>query len=138
MMTRTAWTCSVFAAQIGALAVSGSAARAADAVVTVDASRTTVNLVPESVGLSYEMRTVGEAGFDSTTGNEAAIFKTLGVHHIRIGGNTVDYGTFWQAGDQAVPTWASIIVTPADAQRVAGFAKAIDARVAWAVNWHNL
>jgi hypothetical protein len=116
----------------------GQRAQAAGAMVTVDDSRTTGTLAADAVGLSYEMRTVAEGGFDATTGNEAALFATLGVHHIRIGGNTVDYGTFWQQGGQPVPPWASIIITPADAARVAAFAQAIDAKVAWAVNIQHL
>src|SRR3954468_16601991 len=110
------------------------AAWAAGPTVTIDTTRTTGAFPADALGLSYEMRTVGEGGFDSTTGNEAAVFATLGIHNLRIGGNTVDYGTFWQAGGKTVPPWASIIITPADAQRVAAFAKAIDAKVAWAVN----
>src|SRR3954447_2583074 len=73
-----------------------AARTAAAATVTVDGTRTTGTLARDTVGLSYEMRTVGEGGFDALTGNEAALFATLGVHHLRIGGNTVDYGTFWQ------------------------------------------
>jgi hypothetical protein len=116
----------------------GHSAWSAGATVTVDRSRTTAAFPADAVGLSYEMRTVGEGGFDAASGNEAALFRTLGVHHIRIGGNTVDYGTFWQTGGQPVPSWASIIITPADAARVAAFAAAVDARVAWAVNIQHL
>jgi hypothetical protein len=123
---------------IAALVSWQARAHAAGATVTVDATRTTGPLPADAVGLSYEMRTVGEGGFDSTTGNEAAVFATLGVHNIRIGGNTVDYGTFWQPGGKTVPPWASIIITPADVQRVAAFARAIDAKVAWAVNIQHL
>jgi hypothetical protein len=108
------------------------------ATVTVDAAKTSGTLARDAVGLSFEMRTVGEKGFDAATGNEAAIFSTLGIHNIRIGGNTVDYGTFWQAGGQAVPSWASIIIGPDDATRVAAFAKTIDAKVEWAVNLQHL
>jgi hypothetical protein len=110
----------------------------AGATVTIDTSKTTGAFPADALGLSYEMRSVGEGSFDAETGNEVAVFTTLGVHNLRIGGNTVDYGTFWQAGGQPVPTWASIIITPADARRVAAFARAIDAKVAWAVNIQHL
>lgn len=120
------------------LALAPATAAAAGATVTVDATKPLATFAPDAIGLSYEMRTVGEGGFDAATGNEAAVFATLGVHNIRIGGNTVDYGTFWQPGGKPVPPWASIIITPADVQRVAAFAKAIDAKVAWAVNIQHL
>jgi hypothetical protein len=125
-------------ALFGLLALAPATALAAGATVTVDDSKTTGAFPPDAVGLSYEMRTVAEGGFDASKGNEAAVFATLGVHNIRIGGNTVDYGTFWQPGGKPVPPWASIIITPADVQRVAAFAKAIDAKVAWAVNLQHL
>lgn len=126
------------AAAVGPLTAGIRDARAADATVTIDTARTTAKLAPDSIGLSFEMRTVGEGDFEATKGNEAAIFTTLGVHNIRIGGNTVNYGTFWQPGGKPVPPWASIIITPADVERVAKFARAIDARVAWAVNYEHL
>src|SRR4051812_31994911 len=96
---------------------------AAGATVAVDVTRTGGDFPRDALGLSYEMRTVGEDGFDSSTGNEAAIFATLGVRNLRIGGNTVDYGTFWQPGGKTVPPWASIIITPAHVARVAAFAR---------------
>jgi Glycosyl hydrolase family 79 C-terminal beta domain len=113
-------------------------ALAAGAMVTVDVARTSGPLAADAVGLSYEMRTVGEGGLDAASGNAAAVFATLGVRNIRIGGNTVDYGTFWQPGGKPVPPWASIIITPADVQRVAAFSRSIDAKVAWAVNIQHL
>src|SRR5882757_2761846 len=131
-------TCLAAVASIGALTAGRREASAADASVTIDIARTTATLAPDSIGLSYEMRTVGEGDFDATTGNEAAIFTTLGVHNIRIGGNTVNYGTFWQPGGKPVPSWATIIITPADVERVAKFARTVDARVAWAVNIEHL
>src|SRR4051812_482064 len=103
----------------------GVSALAAGATVSIDVSRTTGSFPVDAVGLSYEMRTVGEGGFDADSGNEAAVFATLGIHDLRIGGNTVDYGTFWQPGGKPVPPWASIIITPADVARVAAFAKRI-------------
>jgi hypothetical protein len=118
--------------------VAPATAAAAGATVAVEANKVVGTLSPDAVGLSYEMRTVGEGGFDASTGNEAAVFATLGVRNIRIGGNTVDYGTFWQPGGRPVPPWASIIITPADVQRVAAFARRIDAKVEWAVNIQHL
>jgi hypothetical protein len=113
-------------------------ATAAGVTVMVDPAKPGTSFPADAIGLSYEMRTVGEKGFDPKVGNQVALFQTLGVHNIRIGGNTVNYGTFWQPGGKPVPPWASIIIGPEDAARVGAFAKAANTKVAWAVNLQHV
>src|SRR5581483_1982420 len=104
------------------------------ATVTVDLSQTSGNLAPDFVALSYEASRLPTTAFDPTQGNLAALLRTLNFWgNIRIGGNTVDRETFWQPNNEPVPSWATVVVKPADIDRLARFSRATNWRVELAV-----
>lgn len=107
---------------------------AAGATVAVDESRTTGPLLADAVGLSYESADLGRGQFDAGFGNEAQMLKTMGAHNVRIGGNTLDAGTFWDPNGAPMPTWAQWTNTPADLTRLRAFLDAVNARVELGVN----
>ena len=109
------------------------------ATVTVDLSQTSGNLAPDFVGLSYEASRLPTTAFDPTQGNLAALLRTLNFRgNIRIGGNTVDRETFWQPNNEPVPSWATVVVKPADIDRLARFSRATNWRVELAVSLGHL
>lgn len=100
-----------------------AAARAADAPVTVTldpASAATMPVSPDFIGLSFETQRIepqdGKYYFSPDNAPLIAMFKTLGIKSLRIGGNTVD--------NLKVP-----IPELADIDSLFGFAKAAGVKV---------
>jgi hypothetical protein len=94
-----------------------------DAVaITVDTTHPGGRLAGDAVGLSFEMRELGIGNLDSSKGNVAQLFKTLGTSNLRIAGNTLDRDTLWVGAGQLPPDpkpdWVQDIVTPNDIQRL--------------------
>src|SRR5579859_869754 len=71
-------------------------AQAAGTTITVDTSRTTGDLPPDVLGLSFEADRLHQTpGFDPSQGNLAPLMENLGPSVIRIGANAVDRLAFW-------------------------------------------
>jgi hypothetical protein len=115
------------AASIGQAAIVGqsSAKAGTQTEITVDVAQPGGQLSSDFVGLSYEMRELGVGNLDATTGNLAALFRTLGRSNVRISGNTLDRDTLWvprgQAPPNPLPSWVQDVVTPADIVRLGRF-----------------
>lgn len=110
------------AALVLGVAAPATAAATDEATVTIDAAHPAGRLAADAVGLSFEMRELGIGNLDSSKGNVAALFSTLGPSNLRIAGNTLDRDTLWipagQLPPDPKPTWVEDIVTPGDIQRL--------------------
>jgi hypothetical protein len=116
------WAAAITAA-ITVFAPTAASATVADtATVTVDTAHPGGRLAGDAVGLSFEMRELGIGNLDSSKGNVAQLFKTLGTSNLRIAGNTLDRDTLWVGAGQLPPDpkpdWVQDIVTPNDIQRL--------------------
>ena len=68
-------------------------ARGASVVVTVDANAAGPEISPDFIGLSYEMSAIppdrdGRYFFSTNNKPLVALFRTLGIKSLRVGGNT--------------------------------------------------
>ena len=102
-----------------------SKATAADVTVKLDPKSAGRTIPADFTGLSYEITQVlperkGNYYFNTTNQPLIALFRTLGMKSLRVGGNTADRDT--------VP-----IPTTADADSLFAFAKAADVKVIYTV-----
>lgn len=111
------------------LAAAVTASGAPTATITLDRSAVGKQIPADFAGLSFETSRILPDGDGSrlfTAENKALIslFKTLGIHSLRIGGNTADRAT--------VP-----IPSTADIDSLFGFAKAAEVKVIYTLRLHD-
>lgn len=99
--------------------------------VTVSNSSTKTSINSTFAGLSYEKSKMSSQSFNANNTAYVTLLKRLGPSIIRIGGNSVDQ-TQW---DPTGPGSVSGKVSPADIDRLAGFAKATGWKVLYGVNY---
>ncbi|HEY3762343.1 MAG TPA: hypothetical protein VGN23_11410 [Verrucomicrobiae bacterium] len=97
--------------------------------VTLHSSATGPKIAPDFLGLSFEMQRVladtnGYHFFSPTNAALIATFKTLGIHNLRVGGNTADRPTL------PVPSRADI-------DSLFGFAKAANVKVIYTLRLNH-
>jgi hypothetical protein len=89
-------------------------------------------------GLSFEATELANPAWNSDNSNLTTTLAALGDPVVRFGGNKVDRRMWWTSTDEPAPEWAEATVTPADLERVAAVAEAVDADVTLVVDLgHN-
>jgi hypothetical protein len=105
--------------------------------VTVNRGTTLATLGPAFAGLSYEKGHLPGGFFSGTNAALVAVFDLLGPSVLRIGGNSVDE-TEWQpavdAGGPQPDGGITALITPADVDALAAFAKAAGWKVIYGVD----
>jgi hypothetical protein len=107
-----------------------------DASITVDPTKPLGTIGPGFVGLSYEKSHLEDGYFTGTNAPLIALFQLLGPSLLRVGGNSVDESV-WQAFDAGPPVGdaaAPSVITSADVDGLAAFAKAAGWKVLYGVN----
>lgn len=108
-----------------------------DGTVTVDPGTTLATLGPAFVGLSYEKSHLPGGFFSGTNAALIAMVDLLGPSILRIGGNSVDE-TEWQpaldAGGPQPDAGIIGVITAADVDALAAFAKASNWKVLYGVD----
>jgi hypothetical protein len=102
------------------------------ATVTVTPSTTVATLPAGMVGLSYEKSHLTDGYFTGDNAALVALFKLLGPQLLRVGGNSVDETTWYTAA--AADAGAATIITKADVDGLAAFARAAGWDVLYGVN----
>jgi hypothetical protein len=104
--------------------------------VTVDRA-TTIGAIPSAfVGFSYEKGHLLDGFFTASNAPLVSLFKRIGPSILRVGGNSVDK-TEWSTFDGGAPSGDAgppPVITQAEVDGLAAFAKAADWKVIYAVN----
>jgi hypothetical protein len=106
------------------------------ASITVDPTAKLGTIGPGFVGLSYEKSKLQDGFFRGDNTALVAMVDLLGPSVLRIGGNSVDE-TVWQTFDAGAPgpdAAAPTVITAADVDGLAAFAKAASWKVLYGVN----
>jgi hypothetical protein len=105
------------------------------ATITVDPATTLGTIGPGFVGLSYEKSHLEDGFFRGDNAALIAMVDLLGPSVLRVGGNSVDE-TVWQTYDGGAPgdAAAPAVITHAEVDGLAAFAKAANWRVIYGVN----
>lgn len=82
-----------------------------------------------ALGLSFDATDLASEVWDSPESNLALTLHELDSPVLRFGGNGVDRRMWWTSSDESAPDWAEATVTPADLERVAVVAEAVDASI---------
>lgn len=85
-------------------------------------------------GLSFEATDLANPAWNSDNSNLTTTLAALGSPVLRFCGNKVDRRMWWTSTDEPAPEWAEATVTPADLDRVATVADAVDAEVTLVVD----
>lgn len=85
-------------------------------------------------GLSFEATELANPAWNSDNSNLTTTLAALESPVLRFGGNKVDRRMWWTSTDEPAPAWAEATVTPADLERVAAVAEAVDAEVTLVVD----
>ncbi|MCH1883617.1 hypothetical protein [Agrococcus sp. ARC_14] len=101
------------------------------AALTLDPAATRTDGV---VGFSFEATELASPAWGSPDSNIEAMLGALDRPVLRFGGLAVDRRTWWSSAAEPAPDWARATVTPADLERVAATAEAVDARVTLALD----
>jgi hypothetical protein len=125
----------------GSDAGSADSASASDAgpvvgtTITVDPKTTLGAIGPGFVGLSYEKAHLEDGYFRGDNAALVAMVDLLGPSVLRVGGNSVDE-TVWQTYDAGAPgdAAAPAVITHAEVDGLAAFAKAANWKVIYGVN----
>ncbi|GEK80690.1 flagellar basal body-associated FliL family protein [Agrococcus baldri] len=86
------------------------------------------------LGFSFEATELASPAWGSADSNIEPMLAALDQPILRFGGVTVDRRTWWTSADEPAPEWARATVTPADLERVAATAEAVDAEVTIALD----
>lgn len=89
------------------------------------------------LGFSFEATELANPAWGSADSNIEPMLTALDRPVLRFGGLTVDRRTWWTSADEPAPEWARATVTPADLERVAATAEAVDAQVTIALDLGN-
>jgi hypothetical protein len=114
----------------------GDAGPVLPASITVDPSTKLGTIGAGFVGLSYEKSHLQDGLFRGDNAALVAMFDLLGPSVLRVGGNSVD-STVWQTYDAGAPSGdaaAPTVITTADVDGLAAFAKAAGWKVIYGVN----
>jgi hypothetical protein len=114
----------------------GEAGPSVTATIKVDPAAKLGAVGPAFVGLSYEKSHLQAALFRGDNAAAVAMFDLLGPGILRVGGNSVD-STVWQTYDAGPPSpeaGAPTVITAADVDGLAAFAKAAGWQVLYGVN----
>ncbi|WLT31901.1 hypothetical protein [Geothrix sp. PMB-07] len=99
--------------------------------VTIQRTNTGLRLENGFVGFSYEKSKLNSPLFDGANAGLVTLFKRLGPGVLRVGGNSVDKTTWDPTGPGLTPGK----VASADVDRLAGFLKAANWQVIYAMNY---
>lgn len=105
------------------------------ATITVSPGKPIGAVGPAFVGLSYEKSHLEDGYFRGSNAALVAMFDLLGPSLLRVGGNSVD-SSVWQTYDAGAPGDAAApsVITSADVDGLAAFAKAANWKVLYGVN----
>ena len=124
------WTCSPNNGNQKWRLVSLGAAPSVTASVTVDHAATGYDVDPSFIGLSFEKNNLQTPAFNANNKELISLFKSLGAGIFRVGANLVDRTTWSPNGKGGTAGTTA----PADIERLAGFLRATDWKVIYAVN----
>jgi hypothetical protein len=114
----------------------GDAGPSIPATITVDPTTKVGAIGPGFVGLSYEKSHLEDGFFRGDNAALVAMFDLLGPSLLRVGGNSVDESV-WQTFDAGAPVGdatAPTVITSADVDGLATFARAAGWKVLYGVN----
>lgn len=83
---------------------------------------------PGAVGLSIEARELATPDLSASHTSLVALMRLLGPGVLRVAGDSLDY-SWWSAGHEPAPEWATNVVAPADLVRLRGLLAATGWRV---------
>lgn len=98
--------------------------------VVLARSQTKGAVLPRLAGLSYEKSKLSTRFFTAANTTLVGCFRRLGASMLRIGGNSVDWTTWFPEG----PGAQKHLVAPADVRALAAFLRATDWQVIYGIN----
>jgi len=98
--------------------------------VWVDSSHTGTPVPPGFLGLSFELSSAAQIAHYGSSGDLAALLRSLGPGVLRFGGASADTRVAWTDAQTPRPAWASSVLTPNDLRGLAWLARA--------THWHVL
>jgi hypothetical protein len=96
-------------------------------ILAVEPSHLGNEFAPGAVGLSLETAILATENLKADRKPLVALMRLLGPAVLRIGGNSLDY-SWWTAGNESPPAWATSVITPTDLTRLRELLEA--------ANWH--
>jgi hypothetical protein len=105
----------------------------ASTVVSVVPSRPADDFALGAVGLSAETDELENRDLSSENRSLIALMRGLGPGVLRVGGNSVD-SSWWTSDDEAAPSWAKSVISPADLVQLANLLRATGWQVILAVD----